>query len=317
MSDISNWVRRTGNSDRDDINKLLGLITPVAFQEPEDAALQERIVVTPATRRRTQTVLTDNFDITKAETKDTRDEEITFQMPSICESYPFVHTTNGSPTFPATSGSTKYGGGMVTDGVSDYISVAHITGSDMDFEHNQVFSMAFFIKTTASGVNEAAVWKGASFGGGGSGYGCFLAASNKMQFRLLSAGAFPNVITASTINDGLYHSIVATFSGNSNRSGMKIYLDGSLSNTGTATTIVDSIKNTDGLGIGATGTGGSPLPCTIAWVSIFKEELSATWASNFDAGHLDLSGGNLVTMIPFVGDESEAPEATSTFCVSS
>ena len=50
---------------------------------------------------------------------------------------------------------------------------------------------------------------------------------------------------------------------------------------------------------------------------VLKEEVDATWVTNFHNGFFDWSGGNLVTCIPFVGNEDVFAEGTTDFCVSS
>jgi len=317
-SNIIDFVRAGGDKNRKDINALLAKLQDLQAAEPEDAALQERIVLSDSFRKRSTTVTSGAPNQTIANNRVKEGTQfIRIQPPSAVQSYPHTHTLNGTPIYSGLGINNKYGAGALFNGTTDYVTVNHIAASDLDLERTDAFSMALMFKTTVTGVNEVLVWKGASIGGG-NGYGIFVQSTgDKLQFRLLNSSAFPNIASTSNVSDGLWHTAVCTYPGLSNMLNAKIYIDGSLETTGTSVSVDSSIKNTDPLGIAATGTGGSALPATIAWVAIFKEELDATWATNYNAGLIDLSGGNLVTLIPFVGGEKEQPEATSNYCKSS
>ena len=58
MSDVSSFVRR-GHSNSETINKLQALITPLAFADPEDDALKERIILASPKRSRVLTAFQD------------------------------------------------------------------------------------------------------------------------------------------------------------------------------------------------------------------------------------------------------------------
>ena len=99
---------------------------------------------------------------------------------------------------------------------------------------------------------------------------------------------------------------------------MKVYTDGVLDGTGVAgPTVSSTIQNTLGFAIGARADGANPVGGTMAWVTLLKEEVNATWVTGFHNGFIDMTGGNWLTMVPFVGDEPVWAEATSPFCVSS
>ena len=101
MSDVSNFVRRNGSADRSEINKILSVINPLAFPEPEDEALKERIILSPKVRKRTLTSST-GLDITTSNT-DTRDRfssSITILPDTISPTaFPVSETLNGTLTF--------------------------------------------------------------------------------------------------------------------------------------------------------------------------------------------------------------------------
>ena len=81
--------------------------------------------------------------------------------------------------------------------------------------------------------------------------------------------------------------------------------------------MIGSMKNTDALTIGAESDGGVPFTGSLAWVMILKEKVNTAWASNYNNGHFDFSGGNLILYVPFIDEETVFGEATTPFCVSS
>ena len=78
MSDVSNFVRRSGSADRTEINKILAVINPLAFPVVENEALKERIVLSPHVRKRTNTVLSGtDITTTNSESRDRFSSSIT------------------------------------------------------------------------------------------------------------------------------------------------------------------------------------------------------------------------------------------------
>lgn len=151
--------------------------------------------------------------------------------------------------------------------------------SDFDFEHTNPFSVSFWING-ASQANKIVVGKGSL---GTAGW-LFFTNNTTMVFRLTDSllNTFQVITTAVTQNDGWHH-IVVTFSGNSNRSGLKIYVDGVLDKTGTASAISNSILNNVGVTIGS-GNGLSIFTGSLADVQIWKLVLSATNAADLSIG---------------------------------
>ena len=60
MSDVSNYVRTSEASTRDEINKILALINPLSFPDPESTGLKERIIFAAEVRKRTTSVVVGN-----------------------------------------------------------------------------------------------------------------------------------------------------------------------------------------------------------------------------------------------------------------
>ena len=120
MSDVSNFVRRNGSADRSEINKILSVINPLAFPEPEAEAVKERIILSPTIRKRTLTSAT-GLDITKSSTA-TRD-----RLSSSITLLPDTYTPTAFPVLPLLYGTLtfnqeKYGAGATFTG-SQYIEI--------------------------------------------------------------------------------------------------------------------------------------------------------------------------------------------------
>jgi hypothetical protein len=158
MSDVSNFVRRNGSADRSEINKILSVINPLAFPEPEAEAVKERIILAPKVRKRTLTGLA-GLDITKSSTatRDRFSSSITILPDTISPTaFPVSETLNGILTF----NQEKYGAGATFTG-SQYIEIPDDNQFDLTLPY---FTVAFWFK--ANGVDQGSqiVWSKGSFG---------------------------------------------------------------------------------------------------------------------------------------------------------
>lgn len=158
--------------------------------------------------------------------------------------------------------------------------VTLLNESTFDYEHTNAFSITFWMKNSqASGADRVFVAKNSDINTA-AGFAVFQeSAAAKTRFRLRDTTTNYDVDSTSALNDGSWHFIAATFSGNSNRSGMKLYVDGVLNATGTTLTISTSILNNIPVTIGAESDGGAPLTGQIDDVRIYNKELSATEVS--------------------------------------
>ena len=115
---------------------------------------------------------------------------------------------------------------VVFDGTNDYITAG--TGSTLNFARADSFTLSAWIKTSVSAVQTilAKVKDTANK----EGYMIYLNGSNLyMDINNDNpSGNFIRVRGASTINDGNWHHVVATYNGTSLASGVKLYLDGVL-----------------------------------------------------------------------------------------
>jgi len=314
---LSNYIRRTKGEDREDINRLLGVMSDIFYPEPEEGSVQERIVLGQEKRIRTLTLTSGVLDVTAAETKNRHATEApTLQMPTVCESYPFIHTNNGTFVYEKTT-VTKFGGGAIFNGSTNDIEIAFISGSDLDLSETDAFTIAMFVKRANLGVADVIATNRTSLATASQGWTLYWTGGGNLRFEISDGTNERFVQTAIDQDDDLYHSVVITKSTVANESGMKIYLDGSLVDTG-GSNALGSITNTNKTMIGDDNTGGSfEFTGSLSWFMILKEEVNATWVTGFNNGFFDWSGGNLVTSIPFVGDETPWTEATSPFCTSS
>jgi hypothetical protein len=123
MSYINDYIIPTDfGSVRKDINRILSMIHDLVAQEPEDDALQERIMVTPHVKKRTTSV---TFGAASLSNTDTRDRFSTVwrrNKPSIVPTHTLSYATTGTFTFDGTV--HKHGGSGTVDG-STFITITH------------------------------------------------------------------------------------------------------------------------------------------------------------------------------------------------
>jgi len=319
-SNIIDNIRIRGNQDRNTINKILAELQDLQSIDAEDEAIEKRIAISDPTRKKSNSIGQQGApnEVIIAGPRDKRNENITLKIPTACESYPFIHTTNGSIGFDASSGATKYGGGGAFDGANDYITIAHIASSNLDLERTDAFTMFGWIKFNGNLGNVSLIGKNSSnFGGTGfmilvNGIRLMISISNTTSSNEIRVRALTDV------SDNTYHSFVMVYKGDSDGTNVDFYIDGTdVSETPQVDNLAATIKNSVDASIGAESDGGGKFTGSLAWTGIIKEAVNSAWATSYHGGHIDLSGGNLITLIPFVGDESVTPEATTGYCVSS
>ncbi len=134
--------------------------------------------------------------------------------------------TNMAAPATATSGwnNGKLGKALTFDGTNDYV-VAPSTG--MQFGQTTPFSISAWIKTTSPGnMSIVSTWQANV----ASGYRLDVTslAAGVIDFGLFSVSGTNNrtVYGTRAVNDGRWHHVVGTYSGNSNVTGMKLYVDG-------------------------------------------------------------------------------------------
>ena len=160
------------------------------------------------------------------------------------------------------------------DGAS-YLTLAN--ESNFDREHNQPFSICGWIKTTTSAT--MMIWaKDNTAGSVDNGFWIYWNDSVGQIIFGLDTGSggsqtFFQMGFTIAITDGLWRHLCCTFSGNSNRNGMKMYVDGVLVATGAAGAISESILNNVPLVIGADSDGSLPFTGQMSQVQFWNVEL--------------------------------------------
>jgi len=203
-----------------------------------------------------------------------------FQLDSLDASNSNHGTWTGSETYttgPEIS-ATKYPKAASFNG-SSYVTLAN--ESNFDFEHSDPFSVSFWVYVGSSITNQDVLFgKGNDLDAGPSvaGYGLVYATTtSNLSFRLTDGTTvFAVVSSVSSVPLNTWTHTVCTFSGNSNRSGMKIYINGSISVTGTpSATITSTIQNNVSFTIGAESDGGRIFDGYIAEVQVWNSELDS------------------------------------------
>lgn len=149
---------------------------------------------------------------------------------------------------------------------------------NFDREHTDKFSISFWVFVD---VNVTDVLCGKITGiGAVPGYLIILEAGTthpRILFRLsTTTTSFDVQSTAEGMVIGTWNHILCTFSGNSNRSGMKIYINGVLNATGAALAITTTILNADQFAIGAASNGALIFDGKLDDVRFYNTELIAS-----------------------------------------
>ena len=132
----------------------------------------------------------------------------------------------------------KYGSALNLDGSSDYVSVTDATDSSLDVTDS--LTMSVWVKTT-SGDNEGLIYKG-DFSGTQGTYQIHLKSSTTVPVIRLnqSASEGSGQLTGNTtVNDGNWHHIAATY----DKTNIKLYIDGGLDNSNSYSTSLSTNNN--------------------------------------------------------------------------
>lgn len=298
MSDISDYLQTTSTLSRADLNKILEALQQIRPKIEQDAG-KEFVAVSNALRKRTLSVTRSDGPHESITTTDRLRETIHFKRkkPLTVNSYPLVHTTTGTLTFP-TAGH-KLGGNGVFSG-SSYITVTDQTRLNITDE----ISVGLWIKPPTASADGLIFSKNNQ-------YQLKLQATNQIAWRTYSGGAWRTALTY-TYTPGSWIHVMASYKSTS--SGQKLYINGTLNSsdglTGALGTSVNDLK------IGGDGTSNVPNTTAFSWLTALHKEVSSGWVTDFQANNLiDTSGTNIEIMtIPFLGTEEPQPDATSGLC---
>lgn len=168
---------------------------------------------------------------------------------------------------------TPFGRGL--DFTADYFAASD-TPYDRDI--NQALSIEFWIDFDSLGTDMVVIAKGTAFAG--TGYYVYKDTANNIVFRINTNTPQTNVVASTTVvaANTWYH-VVCTFSGNSDRNGMKIYINGVLEATGTAQAMTGSALNNDNFTVGAETDGGVQLDGQMTHARFYTAELTASQAT--------------------------------------
>ena len=174
-----------------------------------------------------------------------------------------------------TSGYSPYA--LDFDGVNDYINCG--SPSSLDFERTDAFSISAWVKRVGSGSYQSIIYK-ANNNSPYNGY-AFYIFNNKVAFNMsidyTSNNLFYKVCT-SVLNTDWNH-VLITYNGNSNVSGVNIYINGSLqtvTTAGTSSDLTGTLSNSIPFNIGARNNTDVFLNGSLSNVSIWNAALTAS-----------------------------------------
>jgi len=315
-TNINDFVRPTSSASRRDINKILEMIHDIVASEPEDEGQKERISKTSHVRDRNTTVTFGGANLIDTDIRGVMAQVIRRQLPAVVTSYPLDHTENSFGGVTILTRDTKFGAGITFDGIG-YISVSDDTRIDKN--RTDAISFAFWIKPkTGIADNDIIVNKGNGLTG--TGIHIFYDLTNtRIGFRLRNDGGTSYEVFSANGSAPLnaWVHVVCRYDGTSNRDGMTIYINNSLSVTGTSLAITGTLLQNDSFGLGAGGDGSSPMLGDIALLSWVDEEVSTAWITSHFNNLLDTDDAEEIITYNFVGNALPTPDETSGFCVSS
>ena len=200
------------------------------------------------------------------------------------------------------------------DGVDEYANIGN--QSEIAFERTDPFSVSLWVKTTQSSTGYMMA-KGAATGNA-RGWSVRITLG-KVYLNLISVVTTSHLqaqTTSVTVNNGAWHHICITYSGNSSTSGVTIYVDDSsaalTSNVNTLSSTTLSIASAT---IGSREGGDSPYGGNIDEVTVWDKELSSSEASeiyNSGAPAHSLLHSAIANLVGYwkMGDEDTFPTLT-------
>jgi len=140
-----------------------------------------------------------------------------------------------------------------------------------DFRQDQKWSIALWIYPTVACANQGLVVKRDAFTCDG-GYSLEINACNNIQFDIATNVTENNITSMCTIPLCMWTHVAATFNALSNRSGMKLYINGLLDTTGTCMVIGTPVINCCSVTLGASSVAGCKYTGRMDDVYIFKDK---------------------------------------------
>lgn len=175
---------------------------------------------------------------------------------------------NRNTIFSAVGVSNSYA--TAFDGVNDYVDF----GNNYTFEHSQAFSIGFWVKPNNIAATRCLISK-CSNDANVYGYNLqHLITTGRIQIQMRSSGGtFPVHSFTSALTPGVWQHVVFTYSGNSNISGARCYVDTVVGDTPASSALSGTFANTASFIVGARNTA-FPFSGHIDEVSVWNKALS-------------------------------------------
>ena len=167
-------------------------------------------------------------------------------------------------------------GDYVFDFDADYIDCG--SPSSLDFERTDAFSISAWVKRVGSGSNQSIVYK-ANNNSPYNGYAFYIDTNNKVGFNITIdyfANNYFGKVCTSVLNTD-WNNVLITYNGNSNVSGLNIYINGSLqtvTTVGTSSDLTGTLSNSITFNIGARNNTDIFFDGFISNVQIFNTPLT-------------------------------------------
>lgn len=175
---------------------------------------------------------------------------------------------NRATIFPGVSILNSYS--VNFDGVNDFVDF----GDNYTFEHSQAFSISFWVKPNNIAATRCLISK-CSNDANVYGYNLqHLITTGRIQIQMRSSGGtFPIHSFTSALTPGIWQHVVFTYSGNSNISGARCYVDSVIGDTPASSALTGTFANTASFVVGARNTA-FPFSGNIDEVSVWNKALS-------------------------------------------
>ena len=167
-------------------------------------------------------------------------------------------------------------GDYVFDFDADYIDCG--SPSSLDFERTDAFSISAWVKRVGSGSNQSIVYK-ANNNSPYNGYAFYIDTNNKVGFNITIdyfANNYFGKVCTSVLNTD-WNNVLITYNGNSNVSGLNIYINGRLqtvTTVGTSSDLTCTLSNSITFNIGARNNTDIFFDGVISNVQIFNTPLT-------------------------------------------
>jgi len=145
---------------------------------------------------------------------------------------------------------------------------------NFDYEKTNPFSVAVWVKIPSGHSSLTGLVNKSITNGSATGWKTSVNSGGEIRITLGNGGLGFLAQTTEQFNDDQWHHVVCTFQGNSDRNGIRIYVDGIFLAQGTDGPITGSILSNNAVTIGATAAGTSIFTGVVDDVQIYDKQLS-------------------------------------------